>query len=138
MMFRGQAARFVLASVLLLGLLLSACSRTEAKAEIRDTVEGFFSAISDQDFDAAEQYFIDMPEGSLSLLNPQAPPIDALRDYEIRSVTVQDARAEAEVAIPGAENTPGTTVLTFRLERVDERWLLREDIQARVELDEVE
>jgi hypothetical protein len=62
-----------------------------------------------------------------------------LGDYVIRSVSVpQDSRAEAEVAIPGAEGTPGITVLTFSLQKVEDRWLLEEEIQARVELEQME
>ena len=139
---RNTRAGTALAVCVGAGLALTAftaCSGGEAEAEIRDTISGFFTAVADQDFQAAEEYFVDMPEGSLALLNPQAPPQDALRDYEIRTVSVrEESRAEAEVAIPGAEGTPGTTVLTFSLQRIDGRWLLEEEIQARVEFDEVE
>ena len=115
---------------------LTACTGGQAEAEIRNTISGFFTAVADQDFQAAEEYFVDMPEGSLALLNPQAPPKDALGNYEIRSVSIQEkSHAEAEVAIPGAEGSPGTTVLTFSLQKVEGRWLLEEEIQARVELD---
>ena len=120
----------------LLALAVTACAGNDSRDDVKAVVEGFFQAVEEQDLSAAEQYFLDLPEGSLALISPETPPRGIVSDYEIRDITIEDrATATADVAVPGQT---GTTVLTFSLKKHDGRWYLQEDISARVELGDVQ
>ncbi|MFP4485243.1 MAG: hypothetical protein ACLFO1_10360, partial [Spirochaetaceae bacterium] len=135
---RPRSAPLALSALLLMlfALAVTACAGNESRDHVKAVVDGFFEAVEEQDLAAAEQYFLDLPEGSLALVSPETPPRGVVSDYKIRDITIRDgAAATAEVAVPGQT---GTTVLTFSLKKHDGRWYLQEDISARVELGDVQ
>jgi hypothetical protein len=116
----------------LLVILPVACGGGGEAAEVREVVAAFFGSIAEEDLEAAEELFWDVPEGSLALLSPAGSPRSAVADYSIRRVRISSEEgAEAAVAVPGPT---GTTVLIFSLRKVDGEWYLEDDIRARVEL----